>query len=205
MRQTNRGHHRRVALAIVGASVPLILYLSGCGSSADAPGVASARSGSTVAASPTMNVVAQYVDAQRKWVKCMREQGYDLPDPDAKGAVDLSAFAAQTKLAKTDPKWIAANQKCQPLQQPAPDGLNSQPPLTPEQIAARRNYAKCMRANGMPSWPDPGPDGQWPQSFSGQQLSQAEQEANIRALQICDPVLDGKPPASFDPNQITQG
>ncbi len=189
----------------MGAGIPLILCLSGCGSSANAPGVASARSASNAVASPTTNVVAQYVDAQRKWVKCMREQGYDLPDPDANGSVDVSRFAAQTKLAKTDPKWIAANEKCQPLQQPAPDGLNSQPPLTQEQIAARRNYAKCMRANGMPSWPDPDADGQWPQSSFGGQLSQAEQQANVRALQICDPVLDGKPPASFDPTQIIRG
>jgi hypothetical protein len=199
-----RGGFMRRHLTIVG--IALALGAGACGSPAETPGVATAASG-TPAPSPTANVLAQYVDAQRAWVKCMREHNYNLPDPDAKGFVDLGAFLAETKLPKTDAGFIAAQQACRSFQQPVPAELGpSIPPLTAEQIANRRKYAKCMRANGMPSWPDPGPDGEWPATGAlGETLSPAEAAANERALQICDPVLDGKPQGSFDPNKVGQG
>jgi hypothetical protein len=175
----------------------------------DTPAVASAENAGTPSAEPgsTANAITRYVDAQRTWVKCIRGQGYDLPDPDAKGFVDIGAFLTRAGMPKTDQGFIAAQEACRSVQPTTPAELDSVPPLTPEQIKNRRAYAKCMRANGMPAWPDPGPNGDWPAegALGSQTLSPAEQEGNERAIQVCDPVLDGKPPASYDPSKKGQG
>jgi hypothetical protein len=213
VRQPNRRYHRpfRVAAlagtALAGAGLALLLGAAACGSRAGTPTVASARHEPAATPSPSGNAIAEYVDAQRRWVACMRQQGYNLPDPDAKGFVDLGAFITAAKLAKTDPGLVAAQTKCRPLQLPMPAELNPVPPLTAEQIANRRAYARCMRANGVPDWPDPGPDGEWPNTGALGALpeGQVDPSGNERALQVCDPVLDGKPTASPAPNRSSQG
>ena len=193
----------RRQLTIVG--IALALGAGGCGSPADTPGVATAASGTPAPAAST-NAIARYVDAQRAWVKCMREHNYNLPDPDAKGRVDVGGFLAEAKLPKTDAGFVAAQQACRSFQQPVPGELRvSAPPLTAEQLANRRKFAKCMRDHGMPSWPDPGPDGEWPENALSGEQGPAEQAANERALQICEPVEAGQPEGSFDPNKVVQG
>lgn len=193
---------RRIGCLAV-AGIALLLALGGCGSEPAAPTVATAQSSTpTAASSPSADPLAEYVDAQRAWVKCMREHGYDLPDPDAKGNVDFGAFMAERKLAKTDPGLVAAQQACLSLRKAAP--ADSPPPVTAEQLANRRKYAKCMRDNGVTDWPDPGPDGEWPNTgaLSG---SPAHPERMERAIQVCDPVIDGRPTASPDPRKSAQG
>ncbi len=185
------------------AGTALLFALGGCGSEAAPPAVATAQSGApTATPSPTTDAQAEYVDAQRAWVKCMREHGYNLPDPDAKGHVDLGAFMTERKLVKTDAGFVAAQQACASLLKSDPGA--SLPPVTAEQLANRRKYAKCMRANGLSDWPDPGPDGEWPNTgaLGG---SPAHPERFDRAIQVCDPVIDGRPPASFDPRKTPQG
>lgn len=201
----SRRYRRHVG---AGAAAMLVLALSACGGAAEAPSVATAASPSaqpTGSAGAVSGVVAQYIEAQRQWVNCLRKEGYELPDPDAKGYVDLGAVPGIPK--KTDPKWLAAHVKCKDFDMPVPEELEEKaPPLTVEQVAHRREYAKCMRANGMPDWPDPGPDGEWSQDeSSGRELTPQEQQANMRALQICDPVLDGRPPTTPNPNATYQG
>ncbi|TDB79475.1 hypothetical protein [Micromonospora sp. KC721] len=183
------------------------LVLSACGGAAEAPTVATAGGSSaqpTGSAGAVSGPVAQYVEGQRQWVNCLRKEGFDLPDPDAKGRVDLSAPDVPKK---TDQKWRAAQEKCKGFSLPIPDELEEKgPPVTAEQIAHRREYAKCMRANGMPDWPDPGPDGEWPQAGSmSRELTPQEQALNIRALQICEPVLDGRPKTTANPNGAGRG
>jgi hypothetical protein len=130
----------RLYLTIAG--IVLVLGAGACGSSADPPRVATAGSAAPAGApSATSNAVAEYVEAQRAWVKCMREHNYNLPDPDAKGRVDLAAFLASAKLPKTDAGFVAAQQACRSFQQPVPAELDPVPPLTTEQVENRRKYA----------------------------------------------------------------
>ncbi|MFV2103374.1 hypothetical protein [Micromonospora sp. LOL_024] len=182
------------------------LALSACGGAAEAPPVATAGGSSaqpTGSPSAVIGVVAQYVEGRRQWVKCLRKEGFDLPDPDAKGSVDIDLGVLG--VSKTDPKWKAALTKCMDFLLPVPEELEEKvPPATAEQVAHRREYAKCMRANGMPDWPDPGPDGEWP-GWGTRELTPQEQTANIRALQICEPVLDGRPKTTPNPNATYPG
>ncbi|GAB2963473.1 hypothetical protein GCM10027280_60430 [Micromonospora polyrhachis] len=185
----------------------LVLALSACGGDTDAQSVATAGGASaqpTGSAGAASGAAAQYVEAQRKWVDCLRKEGFEVPDPDAKGRVDLRAHGIPKK---TDPKWREAQLKCKDFSLPVPEELQEKPPpMTAEQIANRREHAKCMRANGMPDWPDPGPDGEWPNEGGlARELTPQEQAANIRALQICEPVLDGRPKTTPNPNASHQG
>ncbi|BCB76197.1 hypothetical protein Pflav_026070 [Phytohabitans flavus] len=127
-----------------------------------------------------------------------------MPDPDPSGRLDLGP--AMGGRQKTDPKVLAAWKACEEFNVPMPAELQDRPePLTPEQLANRREYAKCMRANGMPSWPDPHPDGSWPEDMLSGELTPQEQAANLAALQICEPVLDGRPPTTANPNEVPKG
>jgi hypothetical protein len=187
------------------ATLTLVLAVAGCGGPADEPGVATARTGTPgPAASATADELARYVEAQRAWVRCLREQGFtDIPDPDANGRVDLSAHGGRKK---TDPAWLAAQMACREFQREVPAVLQpTLPPLTAQQLQWRRDYAVCMRANGMPRWPDPKPDGSWPDDQLGGELTEQEQLANDRAIQICDPVITGLPPTTYDPSKRGQG
>src|SRR5688572_25085545 len=95
----------------VVAVVVVALGLAGCSSTAAPPQIATAQSPGAPSATPSVSsVVAQYLEAKRKWVVCMREQSFPLPDPDAKGNVD---FSKANLPVKTDPKLLAAMQKCQ--------------------------------------------------------------------------------------------
>jgi hypothetical protein len=195
---------RRWAGRFAAATASLALALAGCGEPADEPGIATARTEAAPAASATADAVTRYVEAQRAWVRCLREQGFsDVPDPDAKGRVDLSAHGGRKK---TDPAWVAAQMACREFQQEVPAVLQpTMPPLTAQQLQWRRDYAACMRANGMPRWPDPKPDGSWPEDMLGGELTEQEQLANEQALQICDPVITGQPPTTYDPDKRGQG
>jgi hypothetical protein len=190
------------------AVLAVILSLTGCGTDTTEPTVASADSRPNVAeqpaASPTPDALAQYVEGRRRWVACMREQGYNLPDPDPRGDVDMSSVITRAT-AKADPRFIAAHVACAKVDPTMPAELRATvPPLTAEQLQNLREYAKCMRANGRPSFPDPRPDGEFPEGdYSG--LSAQELAANERAVRICDPVAGGEPPATYDPDEKVQG
>jgi hypothetical protein len=195
---------RTTRRAVVGAVIAAALA-AGCGSPATDPGVATARTGT--APPPTTSAadeIARYVEAQRGWVRCLREQGFtDVPDPDSKGQVDLSAHGGRKK---TDPAWLAAQRACRDRHAEVPAVLQpTMEPLTAEQLRWRREYAVCMRANGRSSWPDPKPDGSWPDELYTTELTAQEQVANEKALQICDPVLTGQPPTTYDPTRTGQG
>jgi hypothetical protein len=185
----------------------LALALAGCGGE-KAPEVASAAGASGApGAAATTDAVARYVEARRNWAKCLREQGFDIPDPDAKGQISFAETAEENRKLKADPKWRAAQEACKQFSTEVPPELEApDEPLTAEQIANARKYSECRRANGSPDFPDPGPDGRMPESWGdGSELTPAEQEADNRSAQVCEPVHRGLPPASPDPDKKAQG
>ncbi|MEV6104110.1 hypothetical protein AB0M28_05250 [Streptomyces sp. NPDC051940] len=149
--------------AVVAGAVAGVLALAGCGGSGGDGGggdeIASAGKGKPSATSTTKAVesaLSEYVEAQREWVGCMREAGVDLPDPDAKGNVEIDIPIREWK---SDPKYITAQEKCQAPT--IPDDLEKalQPELTDKEKDQHRRYAECMQENGAPDFPDVGEDG----------------------------------------------
>ena len=142
-----------VALVLVSL---ISLVGAGCGSntatrsagSASNPGSASAT-GSGVS-SPSSSHAANPQAATRrekavKFAECVRAHGVPhFPDPDATGdfnfAVDVSATA-----------FTAAVNACKALQ---PPGILSSHRSAKQQSVALR-FAQCVRANGVPDFPDP--------------------------------------------------
>ncbi|WP_406133659.1 hypothetical protein [Streptomyces zaomyceticus] len=172
-----------------GAQIPT----AGDASTSGTSGGASAGTGTGTATGGNgsgKDEVAVYVEGRRAWVKCLRENGIDAPDPDANGQVELGDAGA----LKKNPTFIKASQKCAPLSPPVPKEIERRlaPKLTPEQIRTQFAYASCMQKNGAPDFPDPEPDGnvygdvQWDSTTAA-----AKQAARACAPIIGDPVEQG--------------
>ena len=177
-------------------ALALLLALSACSSPPAGPGVATAASGPAPTPTSTQSILEQYVAGVRAYVGCMRDNGINLPDPGPRGEVDLSGIG----LAKADPQFLTASQRCASLYPPMPEELQDQgPPLTPQQIEYVRRYATCMRDNGVPNFPDPDERGRFSR---GGVFATTEQEAAAiaRAGQICEPLIDGRPTGTPNPN-----
>jgi hypothetical protein len=171
------------ARASLGA-VALVFALAGCGGTEQKPSVASA--GGTPSAAATGDAVSEYVEGVRKYVTCLRAEGVKVTDPDAKGKFE---YSGDMRVFKKDPKFRAAQEKCSGLLPSVPEGLEEKPALTPEEIEAKGRYAKCMRDNGVADFPDPGPDGHWPESNDGKPTWDQGTAAAKRAETTCGPIL----------------
>ncbi|MCW3839133.1 hypothetical protein ONA70_03355 [Micromonospora yasonensis] len=133
--------------------VPPLLFglaVAGCGANPDTPQVATAG-GVAAGASPSASASVSDEDRQREFVKCMRENGVDLPDPEPGQRGMKIQIGAGIDKEKVQP----AMEKCRSL---LPNG-GERPKLTSEQVEKLRELARCMRENGVPDFPDPGADG----------------------------------------------
>ncbi|MFY1674628.1 hypothetical protein ACN27G_32590 [Plantactinospora sp. WMMB334] len=133
-------------------ALPLLgLALAGCARADDGPGVATAQGGG--GAGPTASASAAAMsdeDRRLEFAKCMRENGVEMPDPEpGEGGIRI-----QRRPGDDPAKTQAAMEACRHL---LPDGGQVQ--LNPEQVEQLRKMATCMRENGVPDFPDPGPDG----------------------------------------------
>jgi hypothetical protein len=169
----------------VGVLALTIAAVAGC-DGAEGPKVVSAGGTPTIAA--TSDVVGTYVDAIRVWVVCLRGEGIKVSDPDPRGEI---TYEGDIQRLKSDPKFIGAQQKCKGLYPPMPAELLQRPPLTPEQIKAEQEYAKCMQQNGAPDFPDPNADGYFPEPPNGQPGWRQDTEAAMKALKKCEPIVTG--------------
>lgn len=131
-------------------AVPLLLLagLAACARSGEGgPGVATVGNGASASASPDPSAPAvAEEERKRQFTDCMRGEGVDIDDFKADGggvAVRVDKQQAQ-KAMETCRKYL-------------PDG-GEQPKLSPADIEKVREYAKCMRENGVPDFPDPDPE-----------------------------------------------
>jgi hypothetical protein len=140
--------------AITGATaiatlLALAALAAGCGSSNN-PGAGSPPPGSTA------GVFAKFV----AYARCMRSHGVpDFPDPTTSPGRGVSfqiSGGPGSDLNKHNPTFEAAEQACRPL---LPGPGQSPPAPSPQRIAAEVTWAKCMRAHGLPSFPDPNNQG----------------------------------------------
>jgi len=122
---------------LIAVPVLLAAVLGGCTAKQEEPTVASA-------APQAQDAAAQ----GRKFAQCMREQGVDMPDPGPDGMVGLSVDKANQE------KLTAASSKCREF---LPNG-GEPAKMSAEDIAKRRDFAKCIRENGLPDFPDPDPE-----------------------------------------------
>jgi hypothetical protein len=87
----------------------------------------------------------------------MRSHGIrDFPDPMPGGGVAFQINAGPgSDLNPSSPRFEAADQACRSL---LPGGKEAPPPSA-QKIAEGVKWAACMRAHGLPSFPDPNAQG----------------------------------------------
>jgi hypothetical protein len=180
-----RIHSSLWPVAAVAITVVASVAIAACGGSSS--------SGSTAAASANTGL---------KFASCVRAHGVpDYPDPHGgKVTVDIHKLLESTRAV------AAALGKCAKFE-PGPD-LNSVPRLTSSQMAQVRvgalDYAKCMRAKGLTTFPDPtitpGPGGHGiAVGYSLKELKQDHSVFHSAAYETdnkaCGPALDDHFPA----------
>jgi hypothetical protein len=115
----------------------------------------------------------------RKFAQCIRASGVpDFPDPDAQGR-----FSGIGHEQGNNPRFRAAQQKCRDL---APGGEHEKLG-NPAFVEQARKFAQCIRAKGVPDFPDPDSQGR----FRG---TGHEQQGNPKfqaAMEACRQELPG--------------
>jgi hypothetical protein len=127
------------------ALLALVVLVAGCGG-AKAPG------GAAVGSS---GIAAKF----EAFAKCMRSHGIsDFPDPTTgpDGSVGITLNGGRgSDLDPNNPRFKSAQQACRSL---AP-AAHPAPAPSAQKIAAEVKWARCMRAHGLPSFPDPNGQG----------------------------------------------
>jgi hypothetical protein len=162
-------------LAVIAASI----VVAGCGgdSSDDNGAAASGGSGPSGASS----------DAAVEYAECMRENGVpEFPDP-KNGQLTLRA-GPDTGIDPNSPEFQAAREACQSK---APQGGlagGGQPSGEMQELILQ--FAKCMRKNGVPDFPDPDVSGGTVRMQLPPGLDQSSPQFQA-AQQECQTVLQG--------------
>jgi hypothetical protein len=131
-------------------------------------------------------------------VQCIRQNGAPgMPDvPVRNGHVVVPDPNSVDQATKQN--FEAARQACKAVEDRIPASVlsdNSQQSGGPTaaDVPKLRVFARCMRENGQPDWPDPKPDG----SFPGQDLRQGKTPQFRAAIEACQQYWDG--PIRFAP------
>jgi hypothetical protein len=86
----------------------------------------------------------------------MRANGVsNFPDPDASGDLTIDQVANGSKLDTSSPAWQRAIGACKSLE---PSGFTGSK-RSAQQQSVGRQFAQCIRQNGVPDFPDPSPNG----------------------------------------------
>jgi hypothetical protein len=142
--------NRRRPLAAL-ALIAMVALISGCGSTAPAGtgSSGSARSAASASSSGTAGTGVSTKATKReeavKFAECVRAHGVPhFPDPDASGNFNFGVDVSEQV-------FTSAVNACKALQ---PPGSLSGHRSTTQQSAALR-FAQCVRAHGVPDFPDP--------------------------------------------------
>ncbi len=147
---------------LTALAVPLVLgaALTACSAGASTHTAASSP-GRESGASPDANIAAI--------VGCYRAHGDpSFPDPVYDPGDGRWHFAISPASAP-----VSTQQACQHLF-PA---VNPSPPVPQAQFQKLVRFSQCVRAHGLPSWPDPNPQGEFPLPQSQMQKSPAQEHA----------------------------
>jgi hypothetical protein len=126
----------------------------------------------------TTPVAEDPVDAALTYSQCMRENGVpNFPDADSEGRIRISPPGS------VDPdsaEFRGASEACRPL---APEGWGEANDGGPGDEEVMLEFARCMRENGVPDYPDPDPN-------SGVRISLDPNDPKAQAaLESCKAVL----------------
>jgi hypothetical protein len=124
------------------ALIAMVVLISACGASAPA-GTGTGGGGDLTATAHAKAV---------KFAECIRSNGVsEFPDPNASGQFAYGIPSGSSPLDPSSAAWKHAIGACKTLE---PAGFIPTS-FTPTQRSARLKFAQCVRANGVPNFPDP--------------------------------------------------
>ena len=139
---------RRAVLACVFATVAILVSACGSSSSSSSTVAAAAGSGASTSSSNTTYT------ARLNLARCYRAQGINVPDPEP-GAGHAAGGGIQQILNRyPQAKVQAARQACRQYIARANPQVNASPASQAQFNQQFVKFAKCMRANGVPNFPD---------------------------------------------------
>jgi hypothetical protein len=143
------GRYRVVLLVAMIAC--LGMFAAGCGGTTGS-GVAHLET--STAATNTETAAVSGSRSPVAYARCMRSHGVPtFPDPDSQGHLSSSSIPNLNS-----PQYRKAQEACRSLLPQGYTGQGGSPTggsLTPQQQAQFLKYARCMRAHGLPNFPDP--------------------------------------------------
>jgi hypothetical protein len=143
-----RGMRRHLRSKLL-LGVLLALGIAACGEQQGDNTIATAGGGTATPSASNQKLSDQ--ESLVKYAQCMREHGIQMPDPETRnGGVSILIPKGSTK-EKVD----KANSACKKYMPNGGEPPKADPAVT-EQL---RKFAKCMRENGVPDFPDPKPGG----------------------------------------------
>jgi len=132
-------------LAVTATGAALVLAACSRGSS-DTAGGSSSSSSAAASSSPSARSGPAYA-------QCMRQHGVtNFPDPQGPNQNQFLITAD----VQHNPHFQAASTACESLRPQQGTGGGSAGGISQQQLLA---FAQCMRANGVPQFPDPSPNG----------------------------------------------
>lgn len=147
----------RIPVLIALAS--LAVTAAGCGGTPSTPGVAQIGTAATTTTTSSQSNVtgASKEEGIRRFSVCMRANGVPtFPDPKpVNGGMSLGIDRSMG-INPDSPQFKAAEKKCQKL---LPNGGKPDPAQLARDRSQMLKFSACMRAHGLPSFPDPTSDG----------------------------------------------
>ena len=133
------------------AAAGIVVLLAGCGGTSS-PGVA--HTGSTASSAGRAAAPVSGPKSAVAYASCMRSHGVPgFPDPGSNGRFSLGA-----SIDLSSPQFQAAQRACQSLLPTGGSSFATQAAsgtISPEKQAQLLRFARCMRAHGVPNFPDP--------------------------------------------------
>ena len=159
-RHSRQRHRRPIALYTIAlAAATCALALAACGSSGK-----SSRTGASV-------------NPQLAFAECMRSHGVaNFPDPSAGGGINIPDALTQS------PAFQSAAQTCRSKLRPGGGPHGGIPESTRLSLL---HHAQCMRAHGVPNYPDPNLPSHGPYDFGPPRGINTDAPAFQRAASAC--------------------
>jgi hypothetical protein len=140
---------RRRATILVPVAL-VVLAAIGCTDDGgpDLPSANNAAPAGTTAAEPRSPL-----EHEREFIACMRGEDVDITDPIPGDTSGRSAVKHELDVngQGSNPAFQAALEVCMHLLPPPPP----EEPADPQTVEQLREFAQCMRDNGVPDYPDP--------------------------------------------------
>ena len=191
-RRLRRIRSPRTGLLAIVASAAMLT--AACSSGSSFPQVANLRvtsgngsGNSTTGSSATALPKGNATQLLNEWTACMRGHGdpnQATPTVDATNGIHVIVPLqySGTIYGPSSNNPSGAGVTCQAYLTAASNTLNGGPPPPQQSLATVDKYAECMRANGVPNYPEPGPG----PGGGGESVANPDSPIVQKAIKVCE-------------------